>query len=370
MKKQLLIKSLFCHSVMLGMLAFAQLSYAQATSSPNNEDTPKKITPVTVVKILSETLLSTTNVRGQIETATKPNLAAKVAAEVSDIYLIEGDRVKKGQMLAALDAEAFIIDKASANADIIYLKALIENQKRLLKRNQDLFNKKMISQVTLDDKDTALKQSYAQLLSAKAKLRKAVYKLSQTKIISPINGIIQSRSISTGDYVKAGDDLYFIISTDDIYARLYFPETVADQIKLNMPVILLRQQKGQVEKVEGTIERIRPMLETGNRALLTKVKFTNIHQWRVGSSIQAKVVLTQHENAVIVPKRALVRRPHGLVAYKVTANSNKVVEQLVTTGLTKDDTVEILSGLTLDDIVVLDGAAWLTNGSIIEIVEP
>ncbi|MEY8213272.1 MAG: hypothetical protein RPR97_02185, partial [Colwellia sp.] len=165
-------------------------------------------------------------------------------------------------------------------------------------------------------------------------------------------------------------DLYFIISTDDIYARLYFPETIADQIKLNMPTILIRQQNGQVEKVNGIIERIRPMLATGNRSLLTMVKFTNSHHWRVGSSIQAKVVLTQHENAITVPKQALVRRPNGLVVYKVIASTNTVTEQLVTTGLTTDDTIEILSGLALNDVIVLHGAAWLTDGSNIDIVEP
>jgi len=375
MKKQLLIKSLFRHSLIAVVLGAIQLSYTQAiasqdVSSEESNDARVQVTPVTVVKAVSQTLLATTNVRGQIEAATKPNIAAKVAAEVSDIYLIEGDSVKKGQILAALDAEAFIIDKEVANADITYLTVLIENQKKLLKRNQDLFNKKMISQAIIDDSETSLKQSNAQLLSAKAKLKKAIYKLSHTKIVSPINGIVQARLVSKGDYVKIGNDLYFIISTDDIYARLYFPETIADQIKLNMQVTLVRQKNGKVEKVNGTIERIRPMLAESNRALFTLINFTNRHQWRVGSSIQAEVILTEHKNAITVPKQTLVRRPNGTVVYKVVANTNKVVEQIVTTGLTKNDTIEILSGLTLNDVVVLDGAGWLTDGANIEIVEP
>jgi len=367
MKKSLFIKLLFSQLLTLSVV---QYSYAQADNSSESEETRVQITPVTVVKVVSKTLQATTSVRGQIETATKPNIAAKVDAEVSDIYLTEGDSVKQGQILAALDAQAFIIDKEAANADITYLTVLIENEQRLLKRNQDLFNKKMISQAVLDDSETLLKQTNAQLLSAKAKLRKAIYKLSHAKIISPINGIVQTRLVSKGDYVKTGDDLYFIISTDDIYARLYFPETVAEHIMLNMPTTLMRQQNGQMNKVNGSIERIRPMLAKGNRALHALVKFPNTHQWKIGASIQAQVVLTQHENAITVQKQALVRRPKGLVVYKVIANSNKVVEQIVTTGLTKNDTIEILSGLALNDVVVLDGAAWLTDGAIIDIVEP
>jgi len=367
MKKNLLIKLLFGQLLTLSVVQF---SYAQADTSLNNDETLKIITPVTVVKTVSQTLLATTNVRGQIETLTKPNVAAKVAAEVSGIYFIEGESVKQGQVLAELDAEAFIIDKEIASANITYLTVLIENEKRLLKRNQDLFNKKMISQAVLDDSETALKQSNAQLLSAKAKLRKAIYRLSHTKIISPINGVVQTQLVSKGDYVKIGDDLFFIISTDDIYARLYFPETMVDQIKLNMAVTLIRQKTGEVEQINGTIERIRPMLETGNRALLTLVKFTNHHQWKIGSSIQAEVMLTQHKNAITIPKQALVRRPNGVVVYKVIANSNKVVEQLITTGLIQGETIEILSGLTLNDEIVLDGAGWLTDGSVIDIVEP
>jgi len=367
MKKNLFIKLLFGQLLTLSVVQF---SYSQSDTSLNDGEAVKLITPVTVVKVVAKTLLSTTNVRGQIETLTKPSVAAKVAAEVSNVYFIEGESVKQGQVLAELDAEAFIIDKEIASANITYLTVLIENEQRLLQRNKDLFNKKMISQAVLDNSETALKQSNAQLLSAKAKLRKAIYRLSHTKIISPINGIVQTQLVSKGDYVKIGNDLFFLVSTDDIYARLYFPETMVDQIKLNMPVTLIRQQTGKVEQINGTIEQVRPMLETSNRALLTLVKFTNTHQWKIGSSIQAEVMLSQHQNAITIPTQALVRRPNGLVVYKVIANTNKVIEQLVTTGLTQHKTIEILSGLTLNDEVVLDGAGWLTDGSTIDIVEP
>ncbi len=327
-----------------------------------------QVTPVTIIKATMQTLKATVTVRGQIETETKPNIAAKVPAEVSHIYLTEGDSVKQGQVLAELDDEAFVIDKEVANADITYLSVLIENEQRLLKRNKELFTKKMISQAILDDSETSLKQSHAKLLSAKAKLRKALYKLSHTKIISPINGVIQTRLISKGDYVKTGDNLYFIISTDDINARLYFPDTVSDQIKLAMPATLIHQQYDDIEKVNGTIEYIRPMLEEGNRALHALIKFSNNYQWKIGTSIQAEVVLTEHKNAITVPKQALVRRPHGVVVYK-TLDNNKVVEQVITSGLIQGEYIEILSGVNLDDEIVLQGAAWLTDGALINIVE-
>lgn len=358
-------KNNYIYAALGFVLIVTQVGRAQSTKG----DARIQTTPVTVVKATAQTLIETTTVRGQIETATKPNVAAKVDAEVTHIYLTEGDSVKQGQVLAELDNEAFIIDRETASADITYLNVLIENEARLLKRNQDLFKKKMISQAVLDDSETLLKQSHAKLLSAKAKLRKALYKLSHTKIISPINGVVQTRMISKGDYVKTGDDLYYLISTNDIYARLYFPDTVSDQVQLNMSAILIHQQRGQTEKVSGTIERIRPMLEKGTRALHALVNFSNDFHWKIGTSIQAKVIFSQHKNAITVPKQALVHRPHGLVVYK-TLDKNKVVEQVVTSGLSQGNTIEILSGLSLNDEIVLEGAVWLTDGALIDIVEP
>ncbi|WP_177421132.1 efflux RND transporter periplasmic adaptor subunit [endosymbiont of Lamellibrachia barhami] len=333
------------------------------SAAPAEDSLPPKSTPVTMVKAIQTTMISTTMVRGEIESPSTPHIAAKVSAEAVSIKVDEGMHVESGQLLAKLDDETFRISEEIASAEIQRLQILIDNQQRILKRNKELFEKKLASQSVLDDALTALKQSQAELISASAKLKEARYQLSHTRVTSPVEGVIQQRTVSKGDYVKPGTLLFQIVSTDSLRARLYFPEPLAASIHLGMKVELTQGRK----TVSGEVNRIRPMLEDSNRALHALVDFKNEGNWKPGSSIVARVILDEHKQAVAVPEKTLVRRPVGVVIYRI--KDDTVTEQVVTTGLKQGDLIEVTSGLSAGDSIVLDGAAWLTDGARVEIQE-
>jgi len=341
------------------LMLIAHTSYITAANA--NEKSIIKVTPVTVTQAINSSMIKTTVVRGEIESPNTPFLAAKVAAQVASVEVDDGMPVLKGQLLAALDDEAFTIAAEKASANIQRLVALAENQQREVKRSNELFAKKLISQSVLDDALTAMKQLQAELLAAKADLKEAQYQLSHTKIISPVNGVIQQRLISTGDYAKVGNSMFQIVSLDNIRARIYFPDSLAALITIGMQVSLTKES----DAIQGVITQIRPMLENGTRALHGLVEFDNSKQWKPGSSISAKIELAKNLVAIAIPTRALVRRPAGIVVYRVLGN--KVTEQLVSTGLNQNDLTEITEGLKVGDDIALDGAAWLTDGAIISI---
>ena len=342
------------------LLLLSPLASADA-DAPAEESAPAGGTPVTVVNAIETTMISATVVRGEIESPSTPHIAAKVAAEVVSVKVDEGMRVQSGQLLAELDDETFIIAQEIASADIQRLQVLIENQQRVLKRYKDLIGKKLTSQSALDDAITALKQSQAELISARARLKEASYHLSHTRIVSPVDGTVQQRTVSMGDYVKPGDMLFQIASTERLRARIYFPETLAASVHPGMKIELTQNGK----TVTGEINRMRPMLEESNRALHALVDFQNKNNWKPGSSIVARVILAEHAQAVAVPEKALVRRPAGMVVYRI--NGTTVTQQIVTTGLKQGGLIEVTSGLSADDAIVLDGAAWLTDGAAVEI---
>ncbi|MBL4868196.1 MAG: efflux RND transporter periplasmic adaptor subunit [Pseudomonadales bacterium] len=332
-------------------------------AAATEEDTSTKVTPVTLVKAIQKTMVLTTNVRGDIESPSAPHIAAKVSAEVVSMKVEEGMSVVEGQLLAELDNEAFKIDEESASADIQRMLVLIENQQRIIKRNKELIVKKMISQSTVDNAVTALKQFQAELSSARTKLKKARYQLSHTRITSPVAGVIQQRTVSKGDYVKPGTLLFHIVSTGKLRARLYFPDILVKSIDLGMRVTLIKGDK----KVVGGVSSLRPMLEHGSRALHALVDFENEGNWRPGSSISAEVVLGEHALAIVIPERSLVRRPAGVVVYRLTGD--KVSEQIVTVGMKQKGLIEVTSGVSVGDSIVLDGAAWLTDGARVQIMD-
>jgi len=349
----------------LGLLLFILLLHTLTMPSIGAEEALKenieKSTPVTITSVMVTDLQETTLVRGEIESPNTPFVAAKVAAEVTEIMVEDGMKVQKGQLLARLDDEAFKISEAKALADQQRMQAMVENQQRRVDRSNDLYSKKLLSQSNRDDVLTSMKQLKAELSATKSRVKEARYLLSHTRIISPVNGIIQQRMVSTGDFMKVGKLMFHVVAMDNLRARVYFPDTLGDIIHTDMQVTLRKGKQNEI----GTISHIRPMMENGNRALHALVEFDNNNNWKPGTSVTAKTLLAEHSKVLAVPNRALVRRPAGDVIYKV--RGKRVSEQLVKTGLRQNNLVEITSGIRAGDQVVMDGASWLTDGALIDI---
>lgn len=322
-------------------------------------------TPVSQVKVARADISLLTRVQGGIESVAAPRIMSKVPAEVLKVLVEEGDAVTEGQVLAELDDEGFRLDKVAAEADIKRLQVLLANQRKTLQRDESLTASKLVSEAILDDARAAVDQTLAQLASAQSRLDKAEYQLSHCKVLSPISGLVQQRSISRGDYVNPnspnGSTLFQLVDVRHLRARLLFPETLIPQIRIGTQVELI---KGRL-RLKAKISQLRPMLESGNRALQALVDFDNEVGLRPGESISAEVVLNSSPKALVVPEETLVQRPAGLVAYRLC--DDKAEEVVVRTGIREQGRVEILEGLAEGDVLALDGAAFLTQGAEVEI---
>jgi len=317
-------------------------------------------TPMTTVQAEQGPIAETTRVLAVIEPLEAPQIKSKVSAEVVELRVDEGSAVSRGQVLARLDDELFRLDEEAARADIARLQAVLDNQLLTLKRNESLFARKLISDTKLDASRYAVKQTRASLVHARALLKKALYQLSHTVIVAPIDGVVQQRNVSVGDFVDprspSSKPLFQIVNLQRLRARLLFPQRLAERVKPGLPVRL----KGDQEDLQERIGQIRPMLEPGNRALEALVDFDNRQGWKPGESRSAVVELARHEQAVLLPQAVLVQRPRGLVVYRV--RDGKAEEVPVRTGIRSRGKVEILSGIRPGDEVVLDGASWMRDG--------
>jgi RND family efflux transporter MFP subunit len=352
-------------ALFLPLLLFQPIWAANNSEQTRTEDSYR--IPVTTVTVKQGLIQNHTQVQGVIEAIHSPQIKTKISAEIVRVNVDEGDVVEAGQVLALLDDEGFQLDKEAVEADIQRLEALLENQRVTLKRDQSLVDKKLSSASRLGDSEAAVKQATAQLSHARALLKKANYQLSHTRVLAPIAGVIQQRSISKGDYVNpispSGKPLFQIVDTQHLRARLYFPETLARKIKSNMEVKLKRGE----ESLDARIIHLRPMLEPENHSLHALAEFENTSQWLPGESITADVILEQHDNAIVIPEQALIRRPAGLVVFRV--NDGKAEQVLVATGIRQEDQIEVISGINEGDQIVLDGAAYLGDKVAVEVQE-
>lgn len=147
-----------------------------------------------------------------------------------------------------------------------------------------------------------------------------------------------------------------------IYVRLPFPEHVANRLKIGQTVTL-SSFSDPAMTVPGKIREIRPALDS--TTLSREVIVAASGGWRPAGSIRGKVVLGVRKNALVVPEQAVVLRPAGAVVYVVEGETVK--ERVVRQGVQRGGEIEIVTGLSAGESVVVDGAAQLSDGAKIKV---
>jgi membrane fusion protein, multidrug efflux system len=341
------------------------LSSCGTDDTSANKNTSVRPTLVTVTPVRSEAIEVTQSSVGSLEGLINPTLAAEMAARVIKVYVNTGDTVKKGQLIATLDASDYIMQRNEAQAEVGRIQALLENQSKIVARNQALVDKNFISQNAVDNElaqENVLKQ---QLVAAKARVNSINHDSSKSQVIAPVAGIIESKPVDTGDYLRIGDPIVQIVSTQMLRAHLPFPEQLGSQLKPGLIVRLKTPTSDQM--VETVIRELKPLIEEGTRTIDVIADIHNAQGWQPGATVTGTVVLSKRPSTTMIPEQSLVLRPAGEVVYVV--REGIAYEAVVESGLRQNGMIEIRSGLTIDDIVVVDGAGFLTHHAPVEIAK-
>jgi RND family efflux transporter MFP subunit len=297
---------------------------------------------------------------GRLEAPRIPAVAAETTGQIRSIAVDAGDTVEEGTVLAVLDDEAQRLAVESAEATVNRLEVLLENQERTVGRLEQLSKEQSVAQSMLDDAVAQARALRAQVAEASARARETQRALAKTRVLSPIDGIVQLKHVSVGDFVNPGTPLFEVVAFDLLRAYLPFPETLAQRIAPGQPVTLSLPTRDD-EPIEATVEEIRPMVGTGNSAIEAIVAFQNPGMWMPGASVRGRVVVARREQSVVVPEISVVQRPAGDVVY--TVENGTAREHRVETGVRRDGWIEILSGLTAGATLATDGAGFLTDGA-------
>jgi RND family efflux transporter MFP subunit len=304
---------------------------------------------------------------GSLENAVDPKIGAEVAGRVTRVLGFTGMKVKRGDLLAEIDAQDFEIQSRGDAAEVKRLQALLENQERVVERQQKLVAQGFISQNALDEalaQRTVLRE---QITAARARAESTGRSLGKTRVVAPIDGEIESQVVAAGDYVKVGDPLFTLVGMSRLRAHLLFPENAASRIRPGLKV-RLESPAAPGRLIETRIDEIKPTVNAGNRALDAIVRFDGADSaFRGGGSVNARVVINVRDNALMVPEQAVVLRPAGKVAYVV--KGQRVAQRVIETGLRQDGMQEVTSGLAVGEVIATDGAGFLSDGAAVTFAE-
>lgn len=341
----------------------------QLTGCSDEEDAAAKVVraiPVNVTLVRSDVVEELEHSDGRIESVRAPTINSEVAGRVVRILAERGMVVQAGAVLAELDTADLRLSAQAAAADAARLEPQVANQQNTVNRYLALREEGVVSQEMLDTAQAQLATLKQQLNAARNQSSLAGRNLKKATITAPFAGQIDERLISEGDFLERGKPVFRLVATDRLQARLPFPETALQRIRPGLPVRLTVTGLEQ-EPLNSVISFVSPQVDAANNAFYATAEFINPGNWHPGASVTAQVVTDTRSDALLVPQVSVVRRPAGEVVYVVSGEQAE--QRIVDTGVTQKGWVEIRSGLTANERVVVDGAAYLTDKASVKVME-
>jgi RND family efflux transporter MFP subunit len=336
---------------------------------------------------------------GSLAGVEQVTLSSEVEGTVGKVHSDLGDPVRKGQTLVSLVQDEFVFrrDQASAEtaqiaaklgiapgaeeADVeqtsIVRKALAEydNARKDFERRKDLAARNLIARKDVDDAEARFLVAEANVRAAReeannllATLRAkraqaglAEKKLRDTVVKSPIDGFIEARLVSTGEYVKIGTPLYRIVDDHPIRLLGEVPEAYAASLSTGLPVDLTVDSRPG-KTFRGTLKRISPTSNPANRAIQVEVNFPNGNrELKSGFFGKAAILLRVDPNGVSIPKQAVVT--FAGIEKVFVIGDNVARERRVKLGEDLGDRVEIVEGVAAGEQVAVSRTGKLVEGS-------
>lgn len=202
------------------------------------------------------------------------------------------------------------------------------------------------------------------LAQRRSELALARQQLKDTAVLAPIDGIVQEKRTSVGEYLAAGAPVVNIVRMDPLRLRAEIPEREAHAVHTGQDVRVTVE--GDTNVYLGKIMRLSPVIAEQNRVLLVEADVRNNGSLRPGSFAHAEIATNDAKMAVTVPNSAIVT--FAGIEKVITVQNGKAVEKPITTGRRNAEFTEIVAGISVGEKVIVDPGN-LQSGQAVEVVE-
>jgi HlyD family secretion protein len=404
MKKRVLIVALAVLGIALtahqsGMLkAYLAPPPAKPEAAAVEKDTGPPAPAVSVVKAVEADFVETVMITGSFAAREEIIVAPEVdGLRVLELKAEEGDRVKKGDVLAVLVTDQLEAQLAAnkaalgsatasierANSQIKEMEARVVEAKAQLERARPLAKSQYLSESVLDQRELAAKSAEAQLASAKGGLaqaeaekvqieaqgRELAWRLSRADVRAPADGVISRRGariggLALGNSFSGGDPMFRIIENGEIELDAEVAETHLWKVK---PGQKARVTSSSGREVEGTVRLVAQEVDKATRLGHVRIFLGNNPELKIGSFGRGTIE-TGRSRGIAVPLSAVLYSDDG-PSIQVVADG-KVSTRGVKTGLETAGMIAVTAGLASGDLVVAKAGTFLRDGDAVHPVEP
>ncbi|HCX31014.1 MAG TPA: efflux RND transporter periplasmic adaptor subunit [Blastocatellia bacterium] len=373
-------------------------------SARQNKTTDNKTRQVKTARVEETPFGETVTANGTLAAYDQTTAGVKVAGRLTSISVDLGSVVRRGQMIAQIEPNDYKLrvqqaeaalgqararlglspdgsdDKVSAEqtGTVRQARALLDEARVNRERAVRLVEQGVVARSDFDATDASFKvaQSHYQdaieeirnrqalLAQRRSELALARQQLADTAIYAPLDGIVQQKRASIGEYLAAGAPVVDIVRMNPLRLQAEVPERDAGTVRFGQNVRV--SVAGDAKVYLGQIKRLSPVIAQQNRMLMVEADVQNDGTLRPGSFAKAEIVTNDSKMAVTVPSNSIVT--FAGIEKVIVVQNGKALEKPITTGRRSGDWTEILAGVNVGDQVIVDPGN-LQSGMAVEVVQ-
>jgi RND family efflux transporter MFP subunit len=344
----------------------APVAASTTVAAPTLEFLPSEIFTAKPLDIQQTLSLS-----GALRAVDISSVKARVAAEVREISVREGDTVRAGQIVAKMDVTEFQARVDQARGTLNAARAQLDIATKNRDNNRTLVEKGFISKNAFDNSASQYATAEANVEAAKGALDVVQKLVNDTVIRSPISGVVAMRYVQAGEKVSVDNKLLDIVNLQKMELEAAVPTNDITNVAIGQRVTL--RIEGLPQTIEGKVVRINPATQSGSRSVLVYVQIANPqNQLRSGMFAEAQLILKTKSGVLALPQNAIRKDGNGMYVYVV--ESDVLARKAVTVGMSgrsgDDYMTEVLSGIDFGSQVVGTDMGSLQPGTHVRINAP
>lgn len=298
--------------------------------------------------------------QGAVKTKQNVLIYPEMAGTLQRVYVREGQRVSKGQLLAS-------IDDGGMGSQVSQLKTQAELAKTTFERQKRLWDQKIGSEIQY-------LQAKANYEATENAVKQAQSQLGKSTIRAPFSGIIDDVIKDQGTVVSPGSEaeVFRIVNLSDMYITVDVPENYLGSIEKGKEAKVFFPVLG--DTVISKIRQIGNFINPGNRAFSVEIPVPN-KKGNIKPNLSARVSLNDYsnENALLVPQGIISENAEGeqyvYVAEDIDGDKAVAKRRIIKTGKTQRSLVEALSGINAGDVLIKEGARTVKEGQNVQILD-